>query len=86
VVEKLCGKWIKMSLLLFMVCFLTDFFIFFNECDLFRLRNMFTKFRKPAFSDCKVMWKMCKNVITAFIVCFLSDFFNFFLIYVIYLG
>jgi hypothetical protein len=45
---KLCQKWLEMSVLDYMVRFLSDIFIFFANCDLFRQRNMPTRFRDAA--------------------------------------
>jgi hypothetical protein len=63
-----------MSLLLFLVRFLSDFFIFFDECNLFSLRNMPTKFCEPAVSGCKVKWKVSENIIIAFYGAFFVQF------------
>jgi hypothetical protein len=60
---KLCQNWLELSVLDYMVSFLSDFLIFFFvNCDLFRLRNMSTKFRDAAPSGYKVMSKMARNV------------------------
>ena len=51
-----------MSVLDYMVLFYRISLFLFANCDLFRLRNMPTKFRDVALSGYKVMTKMTRNV------------------------
>ena len=51
-------KWVEMLTLSFWVHFLLLFLILFAHFNLYKLRNMLTKFREHALSCCGVMWKV----------------------------
>ena len=55
--------------------FLSVFFVFFANYDLFSLRNMPTKFREVTPSGCEVVWKLVEilnmEISGAFLIGFL---------------
>ena len=56
------------------MCFLTDFFDFFNEHVLFSLRNLRSNFRAAGASGCGDMLKLGGNTTISFLGAFLIGF------------